>query len=59
MDASYTLPYHMQSAVTDWIPLGTVNVAAGGTSASLNWTGLEAGARYEWYASVSDGIRMS
>ncbi|OYW76021.1 MAG: hypothetical protein B7Z37_10785 [Verrucomicrobia bacterium 12-59-8] len=51
---AYTLPYNMQSALTDWIPLGTTNVAAGGTSASLNWTGLEAGSTYEWYASVTD-----
>ena len=55
---NYALPYNMQSAVTDWIPLGTVNVAAAGTSAALNWTGLEAGGRYEWYAAVTDGINV-
>ncbi len=55
-DSEFTLSYPMQSAVTDWIPLGTVNVAAGGTAANLNWTGLEAGARYEWYATISDGF---
>jgi hypothetical protein len=54
--ASYGLAYPMQGAITDWIPLGAVNVAAGGTTANLNWTGLEAGARYEWYASANDGI---
>jgi hypothetical protein len=53
------LPYDMQSAVTDWIPLGTVNVAAGGTTAPLNWTGLEAGKNYEWYAVVSDGVNTT
>jgi len=58
-DSQFTLPYNMQSAVTDWIPLGTANVAAAGTSASLNWTGLEAGSHYEWYASVTDTINVA
>lgn len=57
--ASYTLPYNMQSSLTDWIPLGTKSVAAGGTSASLSWTGLEAGSSYEWYASVTDSINTA
>lgn len=52
----YDLPYNMQTAVTDWIPLGSVNVPANGTTASLPWTGLEAGQNYEWYATVNDGI---
>ena len=55
-NSEFILTYPMQSAAMDWIAIGTVNVAAGGTQASLNWTGLEAGSRYEWYASVSDGI---
>ncbi|MCE9609117.1 MAG: metallophosphoesterase [Chthoniobacter sp.] len=46
----------LQGSLTDWIPLGTVNVAAGGTSASLPWTGLEKDGHYEWFASVSDGV---
>jgi hypothetical protein len=58
-DSQFTLPYNMQSAVTDWVPLGTANVAAAGTSASLNWTGLEAGSHYEWYASVTDTINVA
>ena len=53
---AYTLPYVMQSAVTDWIPLGTVNVPANGTTATLAWTGLEAGKDYEWYAVSNDGV---
>lgn len=56
---AYTLPYNMQSAVTDWIPLGSANVGAGGTSAALSWTGLEAGSNYEWYASVTDTINTA
>lgn len=53
---AYTLPYNMQSSLTDWIPLGTANVSAGGTSAELSWTGLEAGSTYEWYDSATDTI---
>ena len=56
---SFTLPYNMQSAVTDWIPLGTASVSAGGTTASLSWTGLEAGSDYEWYASATDTINTA
>lgn len=58
-DSQFSLAYNMQNAVTDWIPLGTANVASGGTSASLNWTGLEAGSHYEWYASVTDTINTA
>jgi hypothetical protein len=53
---AYDLNYNMQSAVTDWIPLGSVNVAAAGTTANLAWTGLEAGKDFEWYATVNDSI---
>lgn len=55
-DSEFVLPYNLQSAITDWIPLGTANVVAGGTSASVAWTGLEKDSNYEWYAVVSDGI---
>ncbi|NQX02576.1 metallophosphoesterase, partial [bacterium] len=54
-DSQFTLPYNMQGAITAWIPLGTVNVAAGDSTSSLNWTGLETGSDYEWYASANDG----
>jgi len=54
-DSQFSLPYNMQAAAP-WIELGTVNVNAGGTSASVNWTGLVAGKEYEWYAAVSDGV---
>lgn len=53
--AAYDLTYNMQTPITDWIPLGTVNVAAAGSSAALSWTGLDAGRDYEWYATVNDG----
>jgi Bacterial Ig domain/Calcineurin-like phosphoesterase/Concanavalin A-like lectin/glucanases superfamily/Purple acid Phosphatase, N-terminal domain len=57
--ANIVLPYNMQTSVTDWIPLGTVNVASGGTAAPLSWTGLEAGKDYEWYATVNDGVNTT
>ena len=55
-DSQFSLSCNMQSAVTYWIPLGSVNVPANGTVANLSWTGLEVGPRHEWYASASDGI---
>ncbi|MBC8128449.1 MAG: metallophosphoesterase, partial [Gloeobacteraceae cyanobacterium ES-bin-144] len=58
-DSQFTLSYPMQSAVTAWIPLGTVNVPANGTTASVNWTGLEKGANYEWYAASNDGFNTT
>jgi len=51
----FTLPYSMQSAISAWMPLGTANAAAGATSASITWTGLDAGSRYEWHAVATDG----
>ncbi|HEY9250347.1 MAG TPA: Ig-like domain-containing protein, partial [Rariglobus sp.] len=53
---TYTMAYDMQSTTSEWIPLGTATVAPGGTVASINWTGLEPGAHYEWYADAFDGI---
>jgi hypothetical protein len=55
-DSQFTLSYDMQGSAMDWVPLGTVNVAANGTVANLNWTGLERSSRYEWYAAVYDGV---
>ncbi len=58
-DSQFLLAYPMQSAVTEWIPLGTVNVPANGTSADLNWTGLEKDSRYEWHVTANDGINTA
>ncbi len=58
-DSQFTLAYNMQTSVTEWIPLGTVNVAAGVTTSSLPWTGLEAGKDYEWYATVNDSVNTA
>jgi len=55
---AYDLSYNMQTAVTDWIPLGTAGVPAAGTSSSLTWTGLEAGKNCEWKATANDGSNL-
>jgi len=55
-DGTYDLPYNLQAPVSAWVPLATVNVAAGGTSASAPWAGLELGKNFEWYAAATDGI---
>lgn len=54
--APFDIAYDLQRAVAEWMPIGTVNVGAGGTSAVLRWTGLEADSNYEWYATASDGV---
>ncbi|MCW0218136.1 MAG: Ig-like domain-containing protein, partial [Prosthecobacter sp.] len=48
-NSEFVLPYDMQTAVMEWVPLGTVELAAGETTASLEWTGLAAGKDFEWY----------
>jgi hypothetical protein len=56
---AYDLAYNMQSAVTNWTPLGTVGVPSAGTQATYSWSGLTADTPYEWYASVYDGINTT
>ena len=56
---TFTMEYEMQTPVANWIPIGTVDLVPGETVASLAWTGLERGSRYEWYASASDGTRTT
>jgi hypothetical protein len=51
-----TITYNLQSSVSDWIPLGTVEVPAGGTTAQITWSGLEKASHYEWRAEAFDGI---
>ena len=55
-DSQFTLNYHMQTPLTDWVQLDEQNLAGGTTSTIFNWPGLEAGKDYEWYAVVSDGV---
>ncbi len=58
-NSEFTLPYDMQGAITDWVQLGTVNVPAGATTATLNWTGLAYGSYYEWRATAQDEINTT
>ena len=54
-ESQFDMTYNMQGSAP-WTTLGTVNVAAAGTNASLPWTNLKAGTHYEWYATVTDGV---
>lgn len=54
-DSQFTLPYAMGAGSVAWVPLGTVNIPAGETTAALDWSGLVGNTEYEWYAAVSDG----
>lgn len=54
-----TLTYDMQTPVSGWVQLGTTSVPAGGSTATLNWTGLDGARNYEWYAAVSDGNHIT
>jgi hypothetical protein len=56
---TYAMDYNMQGSVMNWTPLGTVNIPASGTSASLNWAGLQTGKTYEWYAVSNDGVFLA
>jgi hypothetical protein len=58
-NSQFVLPYDMQTTVTGWVPLGSVNVPSGGSVANLAWTGLEPSSYYAWYASVTDGVYIS
>jgi predicted phosphodiesterase len=54
-ESQFEMTYNMQSSAP-WTDLGTVNVSAGSTTASIPWSGLAVGTGYEWYATVSDGV---
>lgn len=58
-NSEFTLRYDMSGPVTDWIPLGTVELPAGTADATLAWTGLEPGAHYEWRAEVQDEVNTT
>ncbi|MBL9202999.1 MAG: metallophosphoesterase [Opitutaceae bacterium] len=58
-DSEFTLPYDMAGPVSDWVQLGTVDVPAGATAATLPWTGLAPGTHFEWRAEVHDGINLT
>ncbi|MEO5917447.1 MAG: Ig-like domain-containing protein [Luteolibacter sp.] len=58
-DGPYDLSYNMQNSAAAWVPLGTVQVPAGGTTASIDWNGLQANDNYEWYAAATDGVNIA
>lgn len=49
----FSLDVDLKSGIGPFTEIGSVTGAPG--SAALTWSGLEAGTRYEWYATVSDG----
>ncbi|RYD19167.1 MAG: hypothetical protein EOP88_20000 [Verrucomicrobiaceae bacterium] len=52
-DSQFSLDVNLSGGVGPLNEIGTVTVAPG--TASIDWSGLEEGGRYEWYAEVSDG----
>lgn len=52
-DSQFSLDVNLSGGVGPFTEIGSVDVAPG--TAALNWSGLAAGGRYEWYAEVSDG----
>ena len=52
--ADFILPYNMDNS-EPFVELGTVTGVTSGSNASMNWSGLQGNAEYEWYAAVSDG----
>lgn len=55
-DSQFTLSYDMSGGSSSWTALGTINVPAGASAASIAWTGLATNTEYEWYAAVSDSV---
>jgi len=52
-DSQFSLDVNLSGGVGPFREIGNVNVPSG--TATINWSGLESGGRYEWYAEVSDG----
>ncbi len=52
-DSQFSLDVNLNGGLGDFTDIGTVSVAPG--TASVQWSGLEVGQRYEWYASATDG----
>ncbi|WP_035610753.1 Ig-like domain-containing protein [Haloferula sp. BvORR071] len=53
-DSQFTLDVNLKDGMGPFTPISSVTTAPG--TASLTWPNLEPGTRYEWYATVSDGI---
>lgn len=52
-DSQFSIDVNLSGGVGPFTEVGTVSVTPG--TASIDWTGLEEGGRYEWYAEVTDG----
>ena len=52
-DSQFSLTVDLKSGMGPYSLAGSVIAAPGATT--FTWNGLEAGTRYEWYATVSDG----
>lgn len=52
-NSQFSLPVDLTRGVGPFIKIGEKSGASG--TFLVNWSGLEEGARYEWYAEVSDG----
>jgi hypothetical protein len=53
-DSQFSLNVDLSGGMGPFTQIGQISTAPG--EASLVWSGLEPGTRYEWYATVSDGI---
>ncbi|MES2439172.1 MAG: LamG-like jellyroll fold domain-containing protein, partial [Verrucomicrobiota bacterium] len=52
-DSQFSIDVNLSGGVGPFTEIGTVDVTPG--TASIDWSGLEEGGRYEWYAEVTDG----
>lgn len=55
-DSQFSLTVDLKSGMGPHTQVGHVTTAPGATT--FTWNGLEAGTRYEWYATVSDGENL-
>lgn len=53
-NSQFTVPFVLPDEPTAFAPIGTATVNSGAT-ATVSWTGLDAGATYEWRAVADDG----
>ncbi len=53
-DSQFSINVNLSGGVGPFTDIGSVSVAPG--TASVNWSGLVEGGRYEWYAEVTDGV---
>ncbi|MFD0893238.1 metallophosphoesterase [Luteolibacter ambystomatis] len=54
-DSEFDLSVDLQSSLEGFTEVATISNAAPGTTVSVPYTNLQAGNRYEWYSTVSDG----